>query len=157
MKSFTSMLDRIISTGAGISVVLIMLLILLSIVARWLDLTLLWVEPLARHLVFLSAFLGATTAVATNKHIRIDLLQNVLIEKLKNPMAQNLFYRFIQLVSMVILFFLIKSGYTFYLNEKEYPGEAFLGLHNYHLAFIIPAGMSLLFFRYCLTFFEEKK
>ena len=45
----------------------------LSIFLRWFQVSFLWTDPLVRHLVFITAFLGGSLATGANNHIRIDL------------------------------------------------------------------------------------
>ena len=67
-----------------------LLLSVINIFLRWGEMTPYWVEPLVRHLVFLSAPLGGVIATGRRNHIGIDILQRWL-EGSENKMIQKLF------------------------------------------------------------------
>ena len=83
MKIFKT-LDNIIEKICGYSLVISILAILifssLTIVLRWFQINLMWIDPLVRHLVFLSTFLGGVIATGRGTHIGIDLVSKILIE-----------------------------------------------------------------------------
>ena len=60
------------------SVFSMLLLSLMVIVFRWASITMMWAEPLVRHLVFLSAFLGGVLATGRGNHIGIDVISRYL-------------------------------------------------------------------------------
>lgn len=111
-------------------------LTLLNIVLRLFDSTLIWAEPLVRHLVFFSAFLGAALASGHNEHIKIDIVSKLLTNKL----YMKIYEIIISLFTLIVLFYLFKSGHNFYAIEKDYPTDVFLFFKNYHLIALIPIG-----------------
>lgn len=121
-----------------------------SIILRWFDTAFMWTEPLVRHLVFFSAFLGGALATGKGNHIRIDLATKVL-EK-KSPSFKKWLERIIDLVCTIACVLLLEAGYNFALVELEYGKEAFLGIHSGVLVFIIPVGMGLIALRFLLNF-----
>lgn len=121
-----------------------------SIVLRWFDTAFLWTEPLVRHLVFFSAFLGGALATGKGNHIRIDLATK-LLEK-KSPIFQKWLERVIDIVCAIACLLLLEAGYNFALVELEFGKEAFLGIHSGVLVFIIPIGMGLIAVRFILNF-----
>lgn len=127
-----------------------LILSVLGIVLRWFDVAFLWLEPMVRHLVFFSAFLGGALATGKGNHIRIDLATKIL-EK-KNPKIQKWLDRLIDLICIVACLALLKAGYDFALVELEFGKEAFLGIHSGVLVFIIPIGMGLIALRFLLNF-----
>ncbi len=103
-----------------------------------------WAPSLARHLVFLLAFLGASLATADNKHIRIDIVGNFI--KI-NDRYKKVIDIILALVVLAVIIILLKSSLDFYISEKEYPKDEFLGLKNYHLLLPIPFGFFIMFLR----------
>lgn len=158
IKRLDSALDKISFYAIVISVALMLSLTVLSILLRWFNMSLLWIDPLVRHLVFLSAFLGGVLATGKDNHIRIDLISKVL----ENYKKENLVLwinRFNYTIAMVATYLLAKAGIDFAKVELEFGKEAFLGLHSGILTSIIPVGMGLIFLRFLLrlllTFTKE--
>jgi TRAP-type C4-dicarboxylate transport system permease small subunit len=159
IKKIFTYTERSIVVLLGINIFLMLGLTILNIVLRQFQETLLWIEPLVRHLVFLSCFLGAALASGQNKHIKIDLLVR-LLERYKETLFPKFLALVINIVTLIVLYFLIKSGTNFYSVEKDYATEAFLGFNSADLILIIPFGFSLLFIKTLLASFlifgEEK-
>lgn len=129
-------------------------LAILNIVLRWFSVTILWVEPLIRHLVFLSAFMGGTLATGRKTHIGIDILGKYF--ESKNMMdAHRWVGRVIAIVSTITLIVLVKAGMDFVSVEAQYGKEAFLGIHSKYLVAIIPFGMSLIAYRFFYLFMNS--
>lgn len=127
-----------------------------SIVLRWMQVAFLWTDPVVRHLVFISAFLGGSLATGRNNHIRIDLAAK-LFERLGSK-YKDILNRILNFISAAGCFALAKAGYDFGITELEVGSEAFLGIHTGFLIFIIPAGMGIIglrFFLRVLANFEE--
>ena len=160
IKKLDSALDKISYYGIVVSVVFMLLLTVLSIFLRWFNTSLLWIDPLVRHLVFLSAFLGGVLATGKDNHIRIDLISKVL-ENYKKENFVLWINRFNYLVAMIATYLLAKAGIDFAKIELEFGKEAFLGIHSGVLTSIIPIGMGLIFLRFflrlLLTFTKEDK
>ena len=133
------------------SVVIVMLfLTLLNIFLRLFEGTLLWIEPVVRHLVFFSAFLGGAVASSNNEHIKIDLASKLIKGEKLNTIYQFL----ISLFSLVVLYYLYQSGINFYEVEKEYASKVFLGINSSTLVFIIPLGFLLISIQTILNLIE---
>lgn len=118
-----------------------------AIVLRWLGLSLMWIEPLVRHLVFLSAFFGGSLATSKNVHIRIDLFTK-LIERSSSKTLKWLQFHVVALFCFGTCVVLSKSAWDFYLVEKEFGNISFLDLHSSVLVGIIPFGMALISLRF---------
>lgn len=159
IKKLDDYLDKISFYGIVLAVSLMLLLTVLNIVLRWFNTSILWVDPLVRHLVFLSAFLGGALATGKDNHIRIDLASK-LLENLKKPKLKVWVERIIYIITMGTTIYLAKAGMDFAKIELEFGKVAFLGLHSGVLVAIIPFGMGLIslryLFRFLLTFTNEE-
>lgn len=148
------------SVGAALVLVVLMMLVfsVLSIVLRWAQQSNLWLDPLVRHLVFLSAFLGGVIATGKGTHISIDILLRFLEVKEKKEAIKNL-QRVIYLISIVVLFFLAKAAWNLTLIEFEFGKKSFLEIHSGFLVGITPVGFFLIaisyFNRFLMTFTKE--
>jgi TRAP-type C4-dicarboxylate transport system permease small subunit len=106
-----------------------------------------WIEPLVRHLVFLSAFLGGSVATSKRVHIKVDLLTK-LVEKSQSKILKWFHSNLISLFCFIVCFFLTKAGWDFFLVEQEFGAPAFLNIHSSYLVAIIPFGMGLIGLRF---------
>jgi TRAP-type C4-dicarboxylate transport system permease small subunit len=126
---------------------MILSLAVMAIFFRWGGKSFMWLEPLVRHLVFLSAFLGGSLATSKNVHIKVDLLTK-LVEMSSSKFIQWLHRNIITLFCCLTMLALLKSSYEFYLSEKEFGSPAFLHIHSSYLVAIIPFGVGLILLRF---------
>ena len=145
--AFDEILDRFSRYGLIGCLFAILGLTVFAIVLRWLGSSLMWIEPLVRHLVFLSAFLGGSVATSQHVHIKVDLLTK-LIELTKSKVILWIHKNLISLFCFTVCLVLAKSGWDFYLVEKEFGAPGFLHLHSSLLVGIIPFGMGLITLRF---------
>ena len=122
-------------------------LTLFSIVTRWVSYTTLWVDPLIRHMVFLSAFLGGVLATGGRQHIGIDILSKYL-ERFENELLIHIQQIFLNLVSFIVLLWAVYASTQLVKDAFQYEGIVFLGIHSGYLVSIIPLGLSLMAFRF---------
>jgi TRAP-type C4-dicarboxylate transport system permease small subunit len=130
----------------------------LSIVVRWFHYNITWIDPFVRHLVFFSAFLGGVIATGKNAHIGIDILGKY-VESRGWHSLKNLISKFILLVSIIVLFWTIKSGIDFTRVEMEFSKAEFWGIQSGYLVMIVPIGLSLVALRFIfilLLSFDKK-
>ena len=150
MKLFVALegfLDRFSRYGLVASLFAILVLSVFAIFLRWFGSSLMWVEPLIRHLVFLSAFLGGSVATSKNVHIKIDLFTK-LIELSRSRVLLWAHKNIVSLFCFIVCLALAKSGRDFYLVEKEFGAIGFLHIHSATLVGIIPFGMGLIALRF---------
>lgn len=154
LRKIDSFIESFASHFLTVAVSGMLLLAILSIVLRWFSITLLWVEPLIRHLVFLSAFMGGVLATGRKTHIGIDILGKYF--ESKNMLVAHAWVgRIIALVSFLTLLVLIKSGIDFVTVEAKYGKAVFLGIHGKYLVSIIPFGLSLIAYRFFYLFLNS--
>lgn len=144
---FDDVLERLSRWGIVAGLFLILFMAVLSIVLRWFGQSLMWLEPMIRHLVFLIAFLGGSLATSKNVHIRIDMLTK-LIEVSQSKILKWLHHNLISLFCLITCVFLMKSAYDFFQVEREFGSPAFLEIHSSWLVGIIPFGMGLIALRF---------
>jgi TRAP-type C4-dicarboxylate transport system permease small subunit len=111
----------------------------LNIVLRWFNTSLMFVDPLVRHLVFAMAFLGAVEATERSQNISIDILKRYLEAKNKDHLI-GIINRVVYVFSILGCLWLASSAYGFVKIEMEYPRELFWGLNTGMAAAIIPFG-----------------
>jgi TRAP-type C4-dicarboxylate transport system permease small subunit len=145
--TFDELLDKFSRYGLVTCLFTILSLAVFAIVLRWFGSSMMWIEPLIRHLVFLSAFLGGSLATGKSVHIKVDLLTK-LIEISRSRIVHWLHKNLVSLFCLVVCLALVKSGWDFYLVEKEFGAVGFLQLHSSTLVGIIPFGMSLIALRF---------
>lgn len=147
IQAFDDLLERFSRWGLVSTLLTILGLAMLAIVLRWCGKSLMWLEPLTRHLVFLSAFFGGSLATSKEVHIKVDLLTK-LLERSKSVILHWLHRNLISLFCFVVAVALLNSAWNFYLSEKEFGNPSLLGLHSSTLVAIIPFGLGLIALRF---------
>jgi TRAP-type C4-dicarboxylate transport system permease small subunit len=112
-----------------------------------------WIDPLVRHFVFFSAFLGGALAISKNTHIKIDIASK-LIEHLKNEKLDKALQVLLALVGVSAVMWMAHASYKFALMELEFGKEAFLGISSGQLVLLIPIGFVLMAYRYFFIIFS---
>lgn len=151
IQKLDNAIDKVIFYMLGICLMGMLSLSVVGIVLRWFEIAFLWLEPLVRHMVFFSAFLGGALATGKGNHIRIDLMSKVLENKF--PQTQKWLDRIIDLVCVFACVLLANAGYEFSKVEMQYGKEAFLGIHSGVLVSSITVGMGIIALRFLMRFF----
>ena len=137
-----------------VSIFLMLFLNLLGIVLRWLGTSLLWIDPLTRHLVLASAFLGGVIATGNNNHIAVDIMSRFLEASGRYRLRKYL-SRFISLVTGIILAWFSLSSWKFVQIEIEYGRDIFWNIPGGYLVAIIPCGLALICYRFFFIFVDS--
>lgn len=124
------------------------------IALRWMHISFLWFDPLIRHLVFLSAFMGGVVATGRKTHIGIDIIGRYF-ESQKKKEASRWVERITSVTSLLTLALLTKFSLDFVSLEAKYGKDVFLGIHSKFLVAIIPLGMSLMAYRFFHLFISS--
>lgn len=146
LKKIDQFIDRVGSITIFIVLMLLLFFSVTLIVLRWFNLSFLWAEPLLRHLVFLSIFMGGVLATGKGSHIGIDLISKFLESK-NLYRWQNLIARLILAATLVTLIWLTIASFNFVRVEIDYPKEVFWGISSPYLVAIIPFGFLLIALR----------
>ncbi len=147
IQAFDDVLERISRWGLVGSLFVILGIAVTSIILRWLGESNMWMEPLIRHIVFLSAFLGGSLATSKNVHIKVDLLTK-LVEMSSSKVLHWVHRNLVTLFCFLTCLALAKAGWDLYLVEKEFGAPGFLDIHSAYLVAIIPVGMGLITLRF---------
>jgi TRAP-type C4-dicarboxylate transport system permease small subunit len=151
----TGWYDQVARVGLILSLGGMLTLSCLGILTRWMGSSWLWVDPLARHLVLVAAFLGSVLAVARKNHIRIDILAKPM--ERAPASVRNAAEVMIVFFSAVVTFGLAYSAWQFFLVEREFSAPAFLEIPSHFLVGILPVGLALVSFRWVLALFHPEK
>jgi len=144
---FDGFLESLSKWSLVLALAIILVLAVSSIVLRWFGHSFMWLEPLVRHLVFLSSFLGGSLATSKNVHIRVDLLTK-LIDSSNSKFLKWFHHNLVSLFCFLTCLALVYASYEFFKVEKEYGAPAFLDIHSSWLVFIIPMGIGLIALRF---------
>lgn len=147
---FDSVLERISRYGLIGCLLGVLGFAFIAIVLRWFGSSVMWIDPLVRHLVFLSAFLGGSLATSAQQHIKIDLFSR-LVEMSSSKVLHWIHRNLVTLFCFLTTLILVKASWDFYLVEREFGAPSFLEIHSAWLVAIIPFGMGLI----CLRFFNQ--
>lgn len=145
--AFDGVLEKISRWGIIISLFVILGFAVLSIILRWFGMSPMWIDPLIRHMVFLSAFLGGSLATSKGVHIKVDLFTH-LVERSSSRIIHWLHRNIVAAFCFLTTLVLTKAAFDFYLVEKEFGAEAFLNIHSSLLVAIIPVGMGMISLRF---------
>lgn len=152
------MIGRSLDQGARAvmltGLVLMLTLSLVGIVARWLGLSFMWLDPLVRHLVLITAFGGGVVAVGKKNHIKIDLLSHP-IERMSSQ-GRSMVQVVLALATALVTAALTWSAWLFYLSEQEYGAHGLLGIHSSLWVLIFPIGWGAMTLRWVSSIFERE-
>ena len=109
-----------------------------------------WVDPLARLLVLWVTFLGASLLTGDKRHIKIDLLTTLL-----PPKWQPFRGLILSIVSVLISALMLKASIDYIKMEMAFGGYLFLNLSTWVSQLILPAGFSMILFRFFLRGIEH--
>ena len=102
-----------------------------------------WAEPFVRLLVLWVTFLGASLVTGENKHIRIDLLTQIIPASWRPPLDVLL-----SLAGALVAALMFKASLFYVGTEMTFGGKLFLGVPNWIGQLILPAGFLLIAFRF---------
>lgn len=109
--------------------------------------TLDWAEPFVRLLVLWVTFLGASLVTGENKHIKIDLLTQVI----PAPWLPSLDV-LLSLAGALVTALMLKASLFYIGTEMSFGGKLFLGIPTWIGQLILPLGFLLLCFRFAVRF-----
>lgn len=151
IEKFDKFIEKMTLFALIVSIVVMVLVSMAMIVTRWMSQSYLWMDPLVRHLVFFSSFLGGVLATGNNTHIGIDVLSKILESRKLHFLQVNL-KRIMCIAAIVILVWITKASIDFVKMEAEFGKEAFWGIHSGQLVTLIPIGFGLITIRYFFNF-----
>lgn len=144
LKTIDTFIERFSLAILVLSLALMLTLSFLAICFRWGQITCLWIDPVVRHLVLLSAFLGGVLASGTKEHIGIDLLSKYI----KDPNWKRWIERPVYITVLITLIWMMIGSFAFVSDTFVYEGIVMLGIHRGYLVTIIPIGLGLMAYRF---------
>ncbi len=102
-----------------------------------------WAEPFVRLLVLWVTFLGASLVTGENKHIKIDLLTQILPARWL-PLLDVL----LSLAGALVTALMFKASLFYVGTEMSFGGNLFLGIPTWVGQLILPLGFLLICFRF---------
>jgi TRAP-type C4-dicarboxylate transport system permease small subunit len=104
-----------------------------------------WAEPFVRLLVLWVTFLGASLVTGENKHIKIDLLTQILPSPWL-PLLDVL----LSLAGALVAALMLKASLFYVGTEMSFGGNLFLNVPNWIGQLILPVGFLLICFRFLM-------
>jgi TRAP-type C4-dicarboxylate transport system permease small subunit len=102
-----------------------------------------WADPLVRLLVLWTTFLGASLITGENKHIKIDLMSDLLPSRWL-PVREVI----ISAACVLVTGLMVKASVGYIKMEMTFGGRLFLGLPTWVGQLILPVGFCLLLFHF---------
>lgn len=112
---------------------------------NFLDIGIIWIDPLLRILVLWTALIGATVASRDNKHIRIDLISRFFSKRFHLGIQV-----FIGLFTSSVCAIIAWHGTRWVLMDYQDKLTSFSGLPSWALESIIPVAFGLIAIRYLM-------
>ncbi len=109
-----------------------------------------WTEPFVRLLVLWITFLGASLITGQNRHIRIDMMRSLLPPGWL-PVREII----LSVCCMIICALMLKASIEYILIEMDYGSNLFFGVPSWVYQLILPAGFSVMIFRFFLGALEQ--
>ncbi|MFC1533387.1 TRAP transporter small permease [Thermodesulfobacteriota bacterium] len=109
-----------------------------------------WTEPLVRLLVLWITFLGASLLTSENRHIKIDLMQSLI-----SPPWVYIREAVLSFSCVLICALMLWASIDYIRIEMEFGSNLFLGVPAWICQLIIPAGFSVIIFRFFLRAIEQ--
>lgn len=104
MKDFTEKVNKIHVGISGIFLAIFLFSIIIQVITRLLNITILWTQDVSIYSFIISVFLGASAMIYPEKHFAfVSLVDNFKSEKRKTLF--HLIIAFLMLVLMVIMFY----------------------------------------------------
>jgi len=143
-RLFCRILQR---TEEAVLVLLVGVMVVLSIaqigLRNFFSVTLPWSDPLIRHLVLWSGFIGASIAVREDRQIRIDALLRFC-----SPSCRLLLHSFTALFSAAVCFALAWISVRFLQDERAVASRTIFDLPTWSLQLIFPLTFALMALRF---------
>ena len=109
-----------------------------------------WAEPLVRLLVLWVSLLGASLVTGKNKHIKIDLMSDLLPVHLL-PYRELL----LSIACALVTGLMLRASITYVRMEATFGAQIFTGLPNWVGQLILPIGFAVILFRFSLRAIGE--
>ena len=109
-----------------------------------------WADPLVRLLILWVTFLGASLLTGENRHIKIDILSEVLPTRWL-PVRDLILSAACVLVSSLM----VGASVGYIRLEMAFGGSLFLGLPAWAGQIILPIGFSLILFRFLIRGIQQ--
>ena len=126
--------------------IMILLAFLLVVLRNVFNTGIFGADEFLRHLVLLSAFIGAAQGARLQRHINVDVLTKFMKDGHKRIAGV-----FINLFSFIVVLMLARASWLFVMSEKEFS-ETIWGIRTWVFELVIPVGFFLIGYRFLLHF-----
>jgi TRAP-type C4-dicarboxylate transport system permease small subunit len=107
------------------------------------EFSILWADPFLRHLVLWTGMLGAAMATRDSRHIKIDILPQLL-----PPRGRSVLAVLTNLFSAAVCAVLVGAAIRFVRDEMEFGGPVFLDIPAWIVQLILPAAFAVIAIRF---------
>jgi TRAP-type C4-dicarboxylate transport system permease small subunit len=109
-----------------------------------------WTEPFVRLLVLWITFLGASLITGENRHIRIDVVGSFISSRW-SPYREII----LSIGCLIICSLMLKASIEYIGIEMDFGSYLFLMIPSWICQLIIPAGFSMMIFRFFIRAIEQ--
>ena len=134
---------------SGLMTTLLVAMILMAfgqiVLRNFFEVSVLWGDPFLRHLVLWTGMLGAAMATRDGRHIKMDVLPQLL-----PPRGRAVLATLTNLFSAVICGFLVQAAVKFVRDEMEFGGPVFLDIPAWIVQLVLPIAFAIIAVRFLL-------
>jgi TRAP-type C4-dicarboxylate transport system permease small subunit len=151
IKKLGVTIDGICLKILAVSIALLIILTVTPIGLRAFSITLPWVDPLVRHIVFFNIFLGSILATGKTNHITVDILAKFFEGKI---WYRRFLVPVIYLITGFIVCWLATSSFSFAKIEQQFSREVVMGLGSGQVAWTLFVLFLILALRFFISAFD---
>lgn len=153
MKRLSKIWNHLEEFLGTICLLLIISFVFLNVIFRYLfNFTVGWFEEVSTILFIWLVIFGISLAVREKLHPTIDMIFHLFSSKIKPFIS-----KFIAILTMILLIFLILGGLSFALNMGPQKMMNTINLEYTFVYISLPIGFGLMLIRYIVSFISELK
>jgi len=151
LKIFDKVISHIEEKMIAISVVLMALILIVNVTARFFNTSFHPAEELSQFLIFFITFLGTSFAARNGMHIRMSLLNDLLKGR-----AQKALALFVSFTTSIVMFYIAYLSILYVMKVAgQHRLSPILQWPVYYVYLIMPAGFFLTGLQYALAFLRN--
>lgn len=153
MKSANRILSKIEQYFIAALLLIIAFVMFINVVLRFFGTSIMWAEELARYAIVWITFVGASVCVYKGAHIGVDVIMNILSEKLRKILT-------IIIIIFSLVFSLVFTYYSFKITMNvrgTNQVSSTMGIPMYIVYAAMPTGGFLMSIRYIQEFISLVK
>jgi TRAP-type C4-dicarboxylate transport system permease small subunit len=151
IKKLGNAIDSLCLKILAVTIGLLIILTVAPIVLRLFSITLAWVDPLVRHVVFFNIFLGSILATGKANHITVDVLAKFFDKEI---WYRRYLMTLVYFLTSFIVCWLASSAFNFAKIESQFSREVVFGFGSGQVAWTIFILFVIIALRFFISAFD---